>query len=64
MAAVILARFRTMPGSLSNRATSSSVKVETFSGRNPANARRKFSLLRRIVIQDSPDWNASSVIRS
>jgi hypothetical protein len=53
-----------MPGSLSNRATSSSVKVETFSGRNPANARRKFSLLRRIVIQDSPDWNASSVIRS
>jgi hypothetical protein len=31
---------------------------------NPPNAARKFSRLRKIVIQDSPDWNASSVSRS
>ena len=30
----------------------------------PANAARKFSRLRRMVSQDSPDWNASSVSRS
>ena len=36
----------------------------TASGSKPANAARKPSRLRRIVSQDSPDWNASSVIRS
>jgi hypothetical protein len=30
----------------------------------PANAARKDGRLRRIVIHDSPDWKASSVIRS
>jgi hypothetical protein len=39
-----------------NRATSSILKS--------ANAARKLSRLRRIVIQLRPDWNASSVIRS
>jgi hypothetical protein len=36
MAAVILARFRMMPESLSSRVTSSSVKAATLPGSNPA----------------------------
>jgi hypothetical protein len=64
MDAVILARFRMMPGLLSSRATSSSVKAAALPGSNPAKAHPKFSRLRRTVIQDNPDWNASRVIRS
>ena len=33
-------------------------------GSKPANAARKAARLRRIVSQDSPDWNASRLIRS
>ena len=59
IAASILARFRTIPASAISRSTSASSKAATRSGSKPANASRKFSRLRRIVIQDSPDWNAS-----
>jgi hypothetical protein len=54
-AAAIFARLRTMPGSASNRATSSSSNWATRSASNPANADRKPSRLRRMVIQESPD---------
>jgi hypothetical protein len=47
-----------------SRATSSSPKRATRSISKPANALRKFSRLRRMVIQERPDWKASSVIRS
>ena len=59
---VVVRRFRAPP--LCLRSMSWSEKPATRSGQKPAKARRKFSRLRRIVIQDSPDWNASSVIRS
>ena len=36
----------------------------TFSGSKPANALRKFSRLRRIVIHASPDWKPSRQKRS
>ena len=55
MVASILPRWRTMPASPSKRATSASSNCATVAGSNPANARRKFSRLRRMVIQLSPD---------
>jgi len=64
MTALTLARFRTMPASAISRATSSSPKAATRAGSNPANAARKFSRLRKIVSQDSPDWKASRHSRS
>ena len=64
MAALILARFLTMPVSASSRCTSSGPNLATAAGSNPANAARKFSRLRRMVSQDSPDWNASRHSRS
>src|SRR6516225_9778191 len=64
IAALILARFRTMPGSAISRATSASPKAATAAGSKPAKAARKFSRLRRIVSQDSPDWNPSRHSRS
>ena len=64
IAASIFARLRTMPVSASNRVTSASSKLATFSGSNPANAARNPSRLRRIVSHDSPDWNASRHIFS
>ncbi len=62
--ASILARLRTIEASAMSRATSSSPYAATVAGSNPANARRNASRLRRMVIHDRPDWNASSVIRS
>jgi hypothetical protein len=59
MAASTLARFRTMPVSAIRRRTSASSNRATSSGSNPANALRNAGRLRRIVSQDSPDWNAS-----
>ncbi len=64
IAASTFARLRTIEASAISRARSSSSNRATTSGSNPANAVRKPSRLRRIVSQDSPDWNASSVIRS
>ena len=64
MAASILARFRTIPASASSRARSSSPYRATTARSNPAKAARKDCRLRRMVSQDNPDWNASSVIRS
>src|SRR6478735_12738812 len=52
--ASILARFRTIDASPSRRSTSRSVYRATASGSKPANAARKASRLRRIVIHDSP----------
>jgi hypothetical protein len=62
--ALIFARLRTMPGSAISRATSSSPKAATACGLKPAKAARKFSRLRRIVSQDSPDWKPSRQSRS
>jgi hypothetical protein len=53
--ASIFARLRTMPASAMSRSTSASPKPATTAGSNPANAARKFSRLRRIVIQARPD---------
>jgi hypothetical protein len=64
IAALIFARLRTMPASAIRRAWSASVNAATFSIANPAKAARKFSRLRRIVIQARPDWNASRHRRS
>ena len=61
MVASTLARLRTMPVSVISRATSAGPKRATASGSKPANAERNASRLRRIVSQDSPDWNASRV---
>ena len=54
MAASILARFRTMPGSPSSRATSAGPKPATAAMSKPQNAARKASRLRKIVSQDRP----------
>ena len=62
--AVILARLRTMPASAISRSTSRSPKRATAWIENPSNAARNASRLRRMVSQDRPDWNASSVSRS
>jgi hypothetical protein len=59
-----LARLRTMPASSSRRSMSASPYPATFSISNPSKARRKFSRFRRIVSQESPDWNASRTSRS
>jgi hypothetical protein len=64
MAALTLARLRTMPASASSRATSASVNAATAGMSKPANAFLKFSRLRRMVSQDRPDWNASRQSRS
>ena len=64
IAAEILARLRTMPASAISRASSSGPNAAIASASKPRNAARKFSRLLRIVDQDSPDWNASSVSRS
>ena len=62
--ALIFVRLRTMPRSAIRRATSWSPKRATVTASNPANAARKFSRLRKIVSQDSPDWKASRHSRS
>jgi hypothetical protein len=62
--ALTFARFRTMPGSAISRATSASPKAATAAASKPAKAARKFSRLRRIVSQDSPDWKPSRHSRS
>ena len=62
--ASILRRLRTIPASSIKRATSVSSKDATASGSKSAKADRKFSRLRRIVTQLSPDWNASRLSRS
>ena len=59
IAASTLARLRTMPRSASSRCTSAGPKAATRAGTKPAKPARKASRLRRIVSQDSPDWNAS-----
>ena len=64
MAAAIFARLRTMPASAISRASSSGPNSATVSMAKPANADRKAGRLRKIVIHDRPDWNASSVSRS
>ena len=64
MVASTFARFRTMPASAIRRTTSSSPKPATTTGSNPAKAARNASRLRRIVIHDRPDWNASRLTRS
>ena len=53
-----------MPVSAISRATSGSPNAATAAGSNPAKAARKFSRLRKIVSQDSPDWNPSRHSRS
>ncbi len=62
--ASIFRRFRMMPASSSSRVTSPSVYSATFAMLNPAKAERKPSRRRRIVSQESPDWNASRDSRS
>ena len=62
--ALIFARFLTMPGSAISRATSCSPKAATAEASNPAKAARKFSRLRKMVSQDSPDWKPSRQSRS
>ena len=62
--ALTLARFLTMPVSAISRATSCSPKAATALGSNPAKAARKFSRLRKMVSQDSPDWKPSRQSRS
>ena len=57
--AAILARLRTMPASAISRASSSASNAATASIEKPAKAARNAGRLRRIVIHDSPDWNAS-----
>src|SRR5262245_33192295 len=52
----ILPRCRTIPASPSSRAMSRSPNRATRTGSKLANAARKFSRLRRIVIHDRPDW--------
>ena len=52
-------RLRMMPGSFSSRSTSAGPNAATRPGSKPAKARRKFSRLRSMVNQLSPDWNAS-----
>ena len=64
IAALILDRFLTMPVSAISRAMSCSPNAATAVGSNPAKAARKFSRLRRIVSQDSPDWKPSRQSRS
>jgi hypothetical protein len=64
IAASILPRCRTMPASPRRRLTSRSPNAATTSGSKPANAERKPSRLRRIVSQESPDWNPSRQRRS
>ena len=59
IAASIFARLRTIDASAISRSTSCSPNAATTLGIEPANAARNPSRLRRIVIQDSPDWNAS-----
>src|SRR5262245_20513965 len=60
----ILPRCRTMPASPRRRVTSRPEKRATRSGSKPANARRKFSRLRRIVSQLRPLWKPSRQIFS
>ena len=64
MVALTLARLRTMPVSAISRSTSSSSYAATVSGSKSAKAARNDSRFRRIVTQDSPDWNASRLSRS
>jgi len=64
MVASILARLRTMALSPSSRSTSPAPKPATADASKSAKAWRNPSRLRRIVSHDSPDWNASSDIRS
>jgi hypothetical protein len=53
-----------MPASAISRASSASVNSATASMEKPANADRKAGRLRRMVIQDRPDWKASRQSRS
>jgi hypothetical protein len=64
IAASILPRCLTIDSSASRRRTSRSPKPATRSGSNPSNAARNPSRLRRIVSQESPDWNPSRQSRS
>ena len=64
MAEVILRRFLMMDSSDISLSTSSSVKDATASGSNPAKARRRASLRRRMVSHDRPDWKLSRAMRS
>ena len=57
--ASIFARLRTIAASESNLSTSATPYAATLSGSNPSKASRNASRLRRIVIHESPDWNAS-----
>ncbi len=63
-AASILRRLRTMRGSAISRSTSPSSYAATTSASKPAKTSRNASRLLRMVSQESPDWNASSVSRS
>lgn len=62
--ASILPRCRMIPRSPNRRSTSRSSNPATASTSKPAKARRKPSRRRRIVAQESPDWNPSSARRS
>src|SRR5690606_7148081 len=53
-----------MPRFSINRSTSESVKLATASASKCRNASRKAVRFLRIVIQESPDWNASRLMRS
>ena len=59
--ASIFERLRTMPGSAISASIFSGPHEAITSGLNPSNAVRKFSRLRRIVIQASPAWNPSRI---
>ncbi|OLR90106.1 hypothetical protein BJP25_03785 [Actinokineospora bangkokensis] len=64
MVAAIFARLRTIPSSAMRRSMSGVVKVATWSGLKSWKAFRKLSRLRRMVIQERPDWKASRLMRS
>lgn len=60
-AALIFIEFRMMPASLIKRATSDFPYPATLRGSKLLNAFRKFSRLRKIVIQLSPAWKPSRI---
>ena len=57
----IFARLRTMPASSISASTCASSKRAMIAGSKLANALRKLSRLRRIVIQESPAWKPSRI---
>ena len=62
--ASIFWRLRTMPASASSRRTSRAPNPATASIEKSANAARNAGRLRRMVSQESPDWNPSRHSRS